>query len=166
MTERRVPRSVSEQRLAIINIVKQSESPITGREIENQLPSELKRNAAKGMSQMKHAGWVASRATVSGHKGYVLGAHGKHVLKHIKSINVVPFQKKGPYRGRDKAVVEQESTHQFQINLSSTAEALSDNISAILHENQQYRDLMLKIHTTIGNALQLNKEEISNDRST
>lgn len=45
-----------------------------------------------------------------------------------------------------------------QINLSSRANSLADSLSEVLQENAQLRDLLLKLHTTIGNTLELNKQ--------
>lgn len=45
------------------------------------------------------------------------------------------------------------------VNISKSADALADNISAVLRENAEYRDLLQKIHNQIGHFLQLNPDE-------
>jgi hypothetical protein len=43
----------------------------------------------------------------------------------------------------------------IQSNISATANVLADNITQLIAENEQYRNVLLNVYTTIGRSLQL-----------
>lgn len=53
---------------------------------------------------------------------------------------------------RKSTIVEPEKD---SFNLSSSAELLQNNVAMVLTENQQLRNLLNELHSTIGKALQL-----------
>jgi hypothetical protein len=137
-------------------------------------PGEIRENLGLGINEKGYAalgGRLFSYATAGqltkkkrpGRKGkggnvYSLTPAGKKWITtnfHLVQAAWLPL---------DSATEEQQLTlgdmnvaqPPVEVNISSTANGVVDGISALVNENSEYRDLLLKLYQTIGNTLGLN----------
>lgn len=129
----------------ILKIIGGGEKYIEASKIKSKLTEDEAKRFDKAVYNFRKSGLVERPAGET--RRYRLTQKGKAELEGTR-----PAKRK--YTKRKTAVKAPPPN----FNFSSTAELLQNNVSQVLMENEQLRNLLLQVHTTIGKALQLDKE--------
>ena len=152
---------ISERVIHLINLLNKAPAPLSAEELSNI--SDKKYNIKKQVVYVAACdGWLESEVIEGRKKVYKLSNAALNVLKFPEKFEPTPYtMKPKDYDGKPIAnskknsQIENIEPLQKELNLSVSTNVLMDNISTVIQENANYRELMLDVLETIAKSLGL-----------
>lgn len=155
-----LPRKLPEQWAAILKALGTKDNALTNQEMLAHIEPRLHPRLDKMCSNLKKRDFLTS-VPIPGTLAvkYQLTDYGVFCLANIDKIPSVPYAGPRPYTTRNsaKSSAPPPVPHHpapIQINISSTANNVVDQISSLIEENRQYRELIIHTMKSLAAALQ------------
>lgn len=143
-----MPPPFPEQRLAILKAIENSPAKkLAVEQIQEMLPARLHHNLKKTVGNMRTNNLLSSTKENGQPAIYSLTDQARARLAGV------PLAKR-KYTRRKKPE-EAQPPPPPPVNISTTANALADNITALISENAAYRELMISVYDMIAKRLEL-----------
>ena len=147
--EKELPERYPASRMQVLECIRENKS--NSSDIINAIMTGNKSAVYSGVSELKAAGYIDTDED----RTHWITPLGIKLLedKTIAHTGKLISEKRSRNDGDQKSLSLQPEP--IQSNISATANVLADNITQLIAENEQYRNLLLNVYTTIGRSLQL-----------
>lgn len=158
-----LPKTLSYIRSEILKALAQDNNSKKGAaDVKQLLPHDLLEGAASSVSTnlsvLANEKKYLRKRTMGGSKKYFLTIEGLNVAKVLEedptAIEIIDTRRKSTKQKEEQTEIDFDS-----LNVSNNAASLADGLTAVIEENRQYRELLLKIHGIIGNAIGINQNK-------